>query len=182
MGGVLAGFGAGRDAQLQRRLTPCVYDEQPRLPVGLAVGAADQAPRACDSARGLTGKERAISRFVAPGPRVRIHLPPAASRVRTSIRSIALITSRIESTLIRRRSVADAAAGRALGRGIRAGLTIWVRAYCGSRADFEAMNRAIVQHRLRPVIDRTFPFAEANAAYRHFEGRGHFGKVVITHG
>jgi Zinc-binding dehydrogenase len=37
-------------------------------------------------------------------------------------------------------------------------------------------------HRLRPVIDRTFPFAEAKEAYRHFEGRGHFGKVVITHG
>jgi NADPH:quinone reductase-like Zn-dependent oxidoreductase len=52
----------------------------------------------------------------------------------------------------------------------------------GSRADFEAMNRAIALHRLRPVIDRTFPFAEAKAAYRHFEGRGHFGKVVITHG
>jgi NADPH:quinone reductase-like Zn-dependent oxidoreductase len=34
----------------------------------------------------------------------------------------------------------------------------------GSRADFEAMNRTIAQHRLRPVIDRTFPFAEANAA------------------
>jgi NADPH:quinone reductase-like Zn-dependent oxidoreductase len=51
----------------------------------------------------------------------------------------------------------------------------------GSRADFEAMNRAITMHRLRPVIDRTFPFAEAKAAYRHFEGRGHFGKVVITH-
>jgi NADPH:quinone reductase-like Zn-dependent oxidoreductase len=50
----------------------------------------------------------------------------------------------------------------------------------GSRADFEAMNRAIALHRLRPVIDRTFPFAEAKAAYRHFEGRGHFGKVVIT--
>jgi hypothetical protein len=58
---------------------PCVYDERPRLPVGLAVGAADQAPRACDRAGGLTGKERAISRFVAPGPRVRIHLPPAES-------------------------------------------------------------------------------------------------------
>ena len=52
----------------------------------------------------------------------------------------------------------------------------------GSRTDFEAMNRAIVMHRLRPVIDRTFPFAEAKEAYRHFEGRGHFGKVVITHG
>jgi hypothetical protein len=48
-------------------MPPCVSDEGPRLPVGLAVGAADQAPRACDSARGLTGKERAISRFVAPG-------------------------------------------------------------------------------------------------------------------
>jgi hypothetical protein len=38
------------------------------------------------------------------------------------------------------------------------------------------------RHRLRPVIDRTFPFAEAKAAYRHFEGRSHFGKVVITQG
>jgi alcohol dehydrogenase len=52
----------------------------------------------------------------------------------------------------------------------------------GSRADFEAMNRAIAMHRLRPVIDRTFPFGEAREAYRHFEGRGHFGKVVIAHG
>src|SRR6516165_6621803 len=52
----------------------------------------------------------------------------------------------------------------------------------GSRADFETMNRAIALHRLHPVIDRTFPFAQAKEAYRHFEGRGHFGKVVITHG
>jgi hypothetical protein len=63
------------------------------------------------------------------------------------------------------------------GRGITVG-AISVE----SRADFEAMNRAIALHRLRPVIDRTFPFAKAKAAYRHFEGRGHFGKVVITHG
>ena len=26
-----------------------------------------------------------------------------------------------------------------------------------------------------------FPFAEAKDAYPHFESRGHFGKVVITH-
>jgi NADPH:quinone reductase-like Zn-dependent oxidoreductase len=52
----------------------------------------------------------------------------------------------------------------------------------GSRADFEAMNRAITQHQLRPMIDRVFPFAEAKEAYRHFEGRDHFGKVVISHG
>jgi NADPH:quinone reductase-like Zn-dependent oxidoreductase len=44
------------------------------------------------------------------------------------------------------------------------------------------MNRAIALHHLRPVIDRTVPFAEAKAAYRHFEGCGHFGKVVIMHG
>jgi hypothetical protein len=63
------------------------------------------------------------------------------------------------------------------GRGITVGAIS-----VGSRADFEAMNQAIVLHRLRLVIDRTFPFGEAQAAYRHFEGRGHFGKVVITHG
>ncbi len=62
------------------------------------------------------------------------------------------------------------------GRGITVGAIS-----VGSRADFEAMNRAITQHRLRPVIDRTFPFAEAKEAYRRFESRGHFGKVVISH-
>jgi len=63
------------------------------------------------------------------------------------------------------------------GRGITLG-SISV----GSRTDSKSMNRAIALHRLHPVIDRTFPFAEAKEAYRHFEGRGHFGKVVITHG
>jgi NADPH:quinone reductase-like Zn-dependent oxidoreductase len=63
------------------------------------------------------------------------------------------------------------------GRGITVGAIS-----VGSRGDFEAMNRAIALHRLRPVIDRTFPFAQGKAAYRHFEGRGHLGKVVITPG
>jgi NADPH:quinone reductase-like Zn-dependent oxidoreductase len=63
------------------------------------------------------------------------------------------------------------------GRGITLG-SISV----GSRADFETMNRAIEMHGLHPVIDRVFPFAEAKEGYRHFEGRGHFGKVVISHG
>ena len=51
----------------------------------------------------------------------------------------------------------------------------------GSRADFEAMNRALVLHRPQPVIDRVFPFDQAIEAYRHFESRTHFGKVVISH-
>jgi NADPH:quinone reductase-like Zn-dependent oxidoreductase len=54
--------------------------------------------------------------------------------------------------------------------------------YVGSREMFEAMNRAIAAHRMRPVIDRVFAFADAKAAYRHLEGASHFGKVVIAHG
>lgn len=49
----------------------------------------------------------------------------------------------------------------------------------GSREMFEAMNRAIAFHRLRPVIDRVFPFEEAKDAYRHLESQRHVGKVVI---
>jgi hypothetical protein len=45
----------------------------------------------------------------------------------------------------------------------------------GSRADFEAMNRAIALHRLQPVVDRVFQFDEAPGAYRYFESRAHFG-------
>jgi NADPH:quinone reductase-like Zn-dependent oxidoreductase len=53
----------------------------------------------------------------------------------------------------------------------------------GSRADFEAMNRAIALHHLRPVVDdRVLPFDEAPDAYRYSESRAHFGKVVISHG
>ena len=44
---------------------------------------------------------------------------------------------------------------------------------------FEAMNRAISLHKLRPVIDRVFPFEQAAAAYHHLESGSHFGKVVI---
>ena len=51
--------------------------------------------------------------------------------------------------------------------------------YVGSRAMFEAMNRAIALHQLKPVVDRVFPFAEAQAAYGRLESGAHFGKVVI---
>jgi NADPH:quinone reductase-like Zn-dependent oxidoreductase len=51
----------------------------------------------------------------------------------------------------------------------------------GSRSDLEDMNRAIEAHRLRPVIDRVFPFVEATAAVTHMASGAHFGKVVISH-
>ncbi|MEU9202186.1 NAD(P)-dependent alcohol dehydrogenase [Streptomyces sp. NPDC048332] len=50
----------------------------------------------------------------------------------------------------------------------------------GSRAQFTSMNSVITAHRLRPVLDRVFPFEEAPAAYRYYESAGPFGKVVIT--
>lgn len=49
----------------------------------------------------------------------------------------------------------------------------------GSRAHFQALNRAIEATRLRPVIDRVFPFSEVPAALRYFEGERPFGKVVV---
>jgi NADPH:quinone reductase-like Zn-dependent oxidoreductase len=52
----------------------------------------------------------------------------------------------------------------------------------GSRAAFEAMNRAPALHRRQPGIDRVFPFARAIDPCRHFENRAHFGKVVISGG
>jgi NADPH:quinone reductase-like Zn-dependent oxidoreductase len=54
--------------------------------------------------------------------------------------------------------------------------------YVGSRAMFEAMNRAIALANLRPVVDRVFGFAEAVEAFRHLESGAHFGKVVIRVG
>lgn len=53
--------------------------------------------------------------------------------------------------------------------------------YVGSRADFAAMNEFFQRHQLRPVIDRVFPFEEAEAAFEHLESGNHFGKVVIQH-
>lgn len=50
----------------------------------------------------------------------------------------------------------------------------------GSRAQFEAMNRAIAEHRIRPVVDREFGFAEAAAAFDHFRTGDPFGKVVVA--
>lgn len=52
--------------------------------------------------------------------------------------------------------------------------------YVGSRDMFEAMNRAIEVNNLRPVIDRTFAFDDARAAYDYLQSGQHFGKVVIT--
>ncbi|MGH6630375.1 MAG: zinc-binding dehydrogenase, partial [Burkholderiales bacterium] len=48
----------------------------------------------------------------------------------------------------------------------------------GSRRNFEDLNRALETIRLRPVIDRVYPFDAARAAFEHLT-RGAFGKIVI---
>jgi NADPH:quinone reductase-like Zn-dependent oxidoreductase len=50
----------------------------------------------------------------------------------------------------------------------------------GPRIEMEAMIAAMAQARMRPVIDRRFPFAEAAAAFRLMSEGSHFGKIVIT--
>jgi len=49
----------------------------------------------------------------------------------------------------------------------------------GSMQMFEAMGRAIAVSGIKPVIDKMFPFDEAQAAYRHMASGAHFGKIVI---
>jgi len=52
--------------------------------------------------------------------------------------------------------------------------------YVGSREMFEVMNRAIAQAKLKPAIDRVFPFHEARAVYHYLQKGIHVEKVVIT--
>jgi NADPH:quinone reductase-like Zn-dependent oxidoreductase len=53
--------------------------------------------------------------------------------------------------------------------------------FVGSREMFEAMNRAIALHRLRPVVDRVFHFNEVREALHYLESGAHFGKIAIRH-
>ncbi|SDI16290.1 zinc-dependent alcohol dehydrogenase family protein [Nonomuraea jiangxiensis] len=55
------------------------------------------------------------------------------------------------------------------------------RVATGSRAHFLEMNRAVATHRLRPVIDRVFPFEQVPDAVAYCESGGGFGKVIISH-
>jgi NADPH:quinone reductase-like Zn-dependent oxidoreductase len=52
--------------------------------------------------------------------------------------------------------------------------------YVGSISMFEAFLRAVEATRLEPIIDRTFPFGDARAAYQHLASGNHLGKVVIS--
>ncbi len=52
--------------------------------------------------------------------------------------------------------------------------------FVGSRDMFEAMNRAIALHGIRPVVDRVFAMEEAREAFEYLASGKHFGKVCIS--
>lgn len=51
----------------------------------------------------------------------------------------------------------------------------------GSRDGFEAMLRAVEQHRLRPVVDRVYGFDELHPALDYLASGAQFGKICIRH-
>jgi len=51
----------------------------------------------------------------------------------------------------------------------------------GNRDGFEAMVRMLEQHRIEPVIDRVFAFAELKEAMGYLKSGAQFGKICIDH-
>jgi len=49
----------------------------------------------------------------------------------------------------------------------------------GSREMFEAMNKAIAFHAMRPVVDRVFGFTELREALSYLKEARHFGKLCL---
>src|SRR5262245_17389230 len=49
----------------------------------------------------------------------------------------------------------------------------------GSRDMFEAMCRAIDLHKIRPIVDKVFPWTEAKAAFSAMAAGEHSGKIVL---
>jgi NADPH:quinone reductase-like Zn-dependent oxidoreductase len=50
----------------------------------------------------------------------------------------------------------------------------------GSTQMFEDLNAAIDVNRIKPIIDKVFPFEDAANAFRHLASRDFVGKIVIS--
>jgi NADPH:quinone reductase-like Zn-dependent oxidoreductase len=52
--------------------------------------------------------------------------------------------------------------------------------YMGTKNDLRTVMKLVAGGRLKPVVDRVFPLAEAAAAHAYLESGAQFGKVVLT--
>jgi NADPH:quinone reductase-like Zn-dependent oxidoreductase len=53
--------------------------------------------------------------------------------------------------------------------------------FVGSVAMARELNTFVDRHKVKPVVDRVFDFADAKSAYSYQSSPDLFGKVVITH-
>ena len=51
--------------------------------------------------------------------------------------------------------------------------------YMGTKSEIHSVMRLVASGRLKPILDRVFPLAEAAAAHAHLESGSQFGKVVL---
>ena len=52
--------------------------------------------------------------------------------------------------------------------------------YMGTKNDLRTVMKLVAAGRLKPIVDRVFPLAEAPAAHGYLESGAQFGKVVLT--
>lgn len=51
--------------------------------------------------------------------------------------------------------------------------------YMGTKSELHTVMKLIASDKLRPIVDRVFPLAEASAAHAYLESSSQFGKVVL---
>ncbi|HVH71041.1 MAG TPA: zinc-binding dehydrogenase [Candidatus Dormibacteraeota bacterium] len=52
--------------------------------------------------------------------------------------------------------------------------------YMGTKAELHMVMKLVARGKLKPVVDRVFPLAEATAAHAYLESGSQFGKVVLS--
>ena len=52
--------------------------------------------------------------------------------------------------------------------------------YMGTKGELQTVMKLVAAGRLKPIVDRVFPLAEAAAAHSYLESSQHFGKVVLA--
>ena len=49
----------------------------------------------------------------------------------------------------------------------------------GTKSELQTVMKLVAAGKLKPIVDRVFPLAEATAAHAYLESSSQFGKVVL---